>query len=358
MSVLQYPTARPGPINGREIVLHIGRNKAGSTTLQDFCQAAKTELRVQGVDYVLFGHLADSDPTSPGFPTFPDLAAEMRASPGQRRLISNEFMFAWPEDFTEAAARALAGFEVQILAYIRPYDAWVVSAYAEETRRGMNMRDIDAYLEHLRPRISAWPALRKWAECFGWERLRLRDLSRPSLFGGELVADFVHALGLTQIPLRQTASNVAPHWIELELTRRLAERNGDSEWAGVARAEIEPLLAELRPLLGRAPAATYLTLEQRRGLRRLYNDDLARIEAAGGPRLQPARGQLGEERPFRPSLVHAPGSVLRRLAELAEDAAFAERHPAAAARVRRLEAELERAWPEAGAHRLELARAG
>jgi hypothetical protein len=265
----------------------------------------------------------------------------MREQPGPRRLVSNEFMFGWPDDYTEATARSLAETDVRVVAYLRPYDDWLVSAYAEETRRGMNMRDIDAYAEWMQPRVSAWPHLRKWGECFGWERLRVRDLSPGSLHGGELLADFLQALGLAPIAYETKAKNLAPHWIELELVRRLADCNGDVEWSGVSHAVAEPLAAELRPLLAATVPAAYLSLSQRRGLRDLYNQDLDRIHAAGGPRLAPAAAPASDERRFIPSLARAPGEVLQSFFERTGRASFAEAHPEAAAAVRRLARELD-----------------
>lgn len=323
-----------------EVILHIGRNKAGSTTLQDFCLAERDELRAHGVDYVMFGHVADSQPDVRGFRTFQDLMTDLHARPGLSRLVSNEFMFAWPEAYTEAAARALAGADVRIVAYIRPYADWLVSAYAEETRRGMNMRDIDEYLACMWPRISAWPYLRKWGECFGWDRLTVRALSPAELHQGDLVTDFLHALGLPMRPGVRRRSNVAPHWIELELTRQLAERNGETEWAGVSAEAVEPLLAELRPLLARTPPATYLSLAQRGSLLELYNEDIERIRGAGGANLAPARADGGAERPFTPSLAQAPDEVLRAFFVRTGRPDFIVANPHAADQARRVRAEL------------------
>jgi hypothetical protein len=326
----------PGALS--EIVLHVGRNKAGSTTIQDFCLAARHELKVRGVEYVMFGHLADSQSDVNGFGAFEDLVADMRARPGRRRLVSNEFMFSFPDDYMAATARALAGSDVQVLAYIRPYDDWLISAYAEETRRGMNMRDIDEYLDWMWPRVSAWPHLRNWGECFGWDRLRVRDLSSASLHDGDLLSDFVHALGVSPISLRLERRNVAPHWIALELARELAERNGDTEWSGVSHGEVQPLLDVLDPLLTQAPPATYLGLAQRRRLRDLYNEDLARIRLASGAPLHDASPPRGPERSFAPSLEKAPKPILNAFFAKTAEPAWADAHPDAAARARRLRA--------------------
>ena len=329
------------------IVLHIGRDTAGSTTVRDFCLAGRADLRAQGVDSVTFQYPFADQPDAPGCRTFEELLAYAQAQPdGMRVLVSNEAMFSWPQAFTEAAARALADVEVQVLAYLRPYGAWAVASYADDTGRGMNMRDIDEYVDWLWPRISAWPDLKAWGECFGWGRLRIRTLSAKSLQGRGVTSDLVNALGLTPIANRVPLSGLAPHWLELELTRRLAASNGEQPWAGVRQAEVEPLLAELRPLVCGAPSTAYLSLSQRRHLTNLYNEDLARILAAGGPRLAEAKLPSGEERPFAPTFADAPSEVLRSFFQRTGSASFAKAYPQAAERVRGLKAELEtsRSW--------------
>lgn len=319
------------------VVLHIGRNKAGSTSIQDFCLAARPELAERGVDYALFGHLAHSMPGVPGFATFEALAAHAGAHPHRTQLVSNEFMFGWPDEYTRAAAVALSGCDVRVLAYLRPYDAWIVSAYAEETRKGMNTRNIDAYLAAMAPRVSAWPHLRVWGETFGWDRLRVRTLDAASLHGGALPPDFVHALGVAAIAHRAPPSNAAPPWPMLELVRRLAVTDGDVEWIGVPHEEAEPLVAALSPVAAQAPRVAYLSRTQRAELRDLYDADLDRIAAASGDgRLPSAPSQGIAERAFIPAWVHAPDAVKRELERLANSAAFARDHPAAAARARSL----------------------
>ena len=336
MADLKRSCARP------RIVLHIGRNKAGSTTIQDACLGERPALSAQGVDYVLFGHLAASREDTPGFPTFETLRAHAIAHAGRTLLVSNEFMFGWPDAFTEAAAGVLRDCDVQILAYVRRYDDWIVSAYAEETRKGMNLRDIDAYVDWMGPRISAWPYLSKWAEGFGWDALRVRPLDARALRGGELMSDFAEALGVAPFQGSPRPSNPSPHWLELELVRRLAERNGDTEWSGVGHAEAEPLLAELRPLLDGVESASYLRRQTRSRLLALYAADLARIaEAAGDVLAAPAPAE-GPEAARAPCFEHAPAALLDAFFARTTDAGFGARHPEASARAARMAQELGR----------------
>ncbi len=318
------------------ITLHIGRNKAGSTTIQDACLLSRSALLDQGINYVLFGHLSGSRADVPGFATFEALRAQAFADPGMTLLVSNEFMFGWPDAFTEAAARVLADCEVRILAYIRRYDHWIVSAYAEETRKGMNLRDIDAYLGWMEPRVSAWPHLAAWGEGFGWDALRVRDMGAGGLWGADLLADFAHALQVAPLDTPTPPSNVSPHWLEIELVRRLTQRNGDTEWAGVGHHVAEPLIAALRPLIGEAAPTVYLRPEDRRRLRQGYHTDLGRIEHAGGRSLPRPQPESDPPRGTAPSFADAPPDLVRAFLDHVGHPSFASAHPEAAARLRQV----------------------
>jgi hypothetical protein len=323
-----------------QIVLHIGRNKAGSTTIQDVCLGARAALSDQGIDYLLFGHLAGSREDVAGCATFEELREHALARPGRTLLVSNEFMFGWPAEYTEAAARALHDCDVRILAYIRRYDDWIVSAYAEETRKGMNLRDADAYVAWMAPRTPAWPYLAKWGEGFGWDALRVRTLDRRDLHGGELLADFAHALGVEPLSGGVLQSNPSPHWLELELVRRLAERNGETEWAGVGHAEAEPLLAELRPMLNEVAPRTYLGREARARLLELYAADLDRIGRVGDRTLSPPKPAPDAPAGMAPRFEDAPPVLLERFFAATTGARFGARHHQAFERARRLAREM------------------
>ena len=320
------------PLRKSSVVLHIGRNKCGSTTIQDFCLRNRGKLHDEGVDYALFGHLHDSQPDCPGYQTFEELAAHVRSKPDYKHLISNEFMFGWPDEFTQAAAGVLREFNTQVIAYIRPYDDWIISAYAEETRRGMNMRDIDAYAEWIGPRTSAWRFLSKWAEYFGWDHLRVRSLGEGALRGDDLLRDFLAALDLSISVSDLSFRNTSPHWIELELARYLTVRNGDADWCGVDQAVLEPLVTAVRPLAASQPPTPYLSPDGRQRLIRLYNKDLQRLAVVTAPTLAAAPPPPATPRPFIPAFDQIPEEVLRPFVQHVTSAEFARAEPKAAER--------------------------
>ena len=322
------------------IVLHIGRSKAGSTTIQDFCRAARRELAAHAIDYVMFGHLKDSEPGIPGCWDFEELAAFAAANPGRTTLVSSEYMSAWPVEFTRDGASALAGCDVQVIAYLRPYDSWVQSAYAEETRHGRNVTAIDGFMEGYPLPTSAWGFLEAWGDGFGWDRLHLGSLAPGGLKGDDLMTDFAHALRIPLADIPVPRRNTAPTQAVLELARRLASGNSEVDWQGVDRAEAEPLIAVMTEISAAGPQTPYFTLAQRRDLVGLYNADLDRIARHGGPRLPPAPEPAGPEREFEPSFDRLVPEMLAAFFAETLSPAFGEHHPAAAKRARSLAAEI------------------
>lgn len=316
------------------VLLHIGRNKAGSTTIQHACAHGGAVLAAHGIGYGMFGHLWNSTPDLPGWLTFDQLAAHAAGHPDRTWLVSNEFMSAWPADWTREAGRALAGCEVTVIAYLRRYDEWIRSAYAEDTRCGMNGRSIDAYIDYMQPRISAMPNLSDWAGCFGWSRLRIRSTHPDDLIGGDLLTDFSHAIGAASGLPRVADRNRAASWTELELARRITVQGSDEE-----RSESDPsallALAELMRALDPDPAPVeYLSPEMRAGLQALYRADADVLRSLGQTITAP--DEPAPDRPFEPGFERIPADLRNRFFAAARDPAFAEVHPEAAHAARRM----------------------
>jgi hypothetical protein len=324
------------------IYLHIGRNKAGSTSLQDFFLDRREALAAAGLRYCLFGHLKDSVPGVLGFQTQFELAAHARAAAERAYLVSNEFLFGWPREYTDSMVAGLAGFDVRVIAYIRPYCSWVCSAYAEEVRKGQNSRDFDRYFEWLRPRISAWPYLAGWGEALGWDRVRVRSIDPGDLVGGDLIGDCLSALDLDPALARGPyRSNRAPDWPVLEMLRALIKTDNETGWDDAGHREALPLQALLEECLTgtKPPPAEYLTAGQARWLADLYNRDLDRLAEQTGVALQPER-QSGRDRSELPDFARIPAGLLREWAARAAAPDFHRTHPEAAAAAERLMARL------------------
>ena len=328
-------------MNPPRIYLHIGRNKAGSTSLQDFFVAHHDHFAAVGTRYCLFGNRKDTVPGLLGFATPIELAEHIRTREERTYLISNEYLFGWPQDFTRGLVAYLNDFDLRVIAYVRPYGAWVLSTYSEVVKRGEVGRDFDTYFEDFRPRISAWQYLEGWGDALGWDRLRIRSLNPLDLFGGDLIADCLSALDLDPaLAAGAPRSNCTPHWTVLELSRELVEREEETGWDDATRRIAEPLQVLMEDCLTRHNVRTeaYLTAKQAGWLADLYNHDIARIAEHTDVMLQPEQPDL-QGRKMLPSFQHIPRVLLRELAALASEPTFRVAHPEAAKAAARLAAE-------------------
>jgi len=325
----------PNPDQAPTIYLHIGRNKAGSTTLQEFFAAQAHWLSAHGVDYVLHGHMRHTGGGLRNAASMSDALAALRA--GNRSiLVSDEMISAFPAAISRAAAQQLRGADVQVLLYVRPYRDWVRSSYGFDVRIGYNARDFDAYLGHIGPAISFWPNLRIWGDTLGWDRLRVRSTASRDLQGGTLALDCLAAMGVPPPAAPPPdPSNTMPNWIAIELLRLAAAGHADAGWTYTGRAIAEALHELADEALVAAgndmPPAHYLTPAQSRDLAALYNRDLADLARHSGTRLQPDDAGDPPERPFLPAAGYIPPIILRRIAERASSAEYARLHPEAAA---------------------------
>ncbi len=328
----------PDKLGGQRtgLLLHIGRNKAGSTTLQAYFQQNAAWLRAAGVDYVLFSQPGPPDDSLPSFTTHRDIADFTRVRAGRSVLVSHEGLCCFPLDLTRIMATDFAELDTQVIFYVRPYGEWVLSSYSFDVRTGCNAGDIDTYLSGISSGISFWPMLDIWGETLGWDRIRVRSLHPADLKNGDLLSDCLAAVGLHPAPEPLTErANVSPSWWVIEMLRLVTQPGPAMGWTQAGRAVAEELhrltdLAAARAGLP-CPPARYLSASQTQSLATLYNRDLARLAEKTGTHLQLDRPDRSGERFFVPSARHLPQPLIHMIRALATEAENARLHPEAAA---------------------------
>jgi hypothetical protein len=303
--------------------------------LQDFFVAHVDWLTERGVRYARFGYPPGSGDGLPSYQSHHELIEAFRAAPEQSILVSNEVISGFTPHYATVMAKGLAGFNAHVILYVRPYRAWLRSSYGFDVQSGLNGRDFDSYLAHLRPKISFWPFVQIWGRLLGWDRVRVRSTDPRDLVGGDLIEDCLAAMTLPPPAVSQrTRSNVTPNWMAIELLRMVVGRDEADGWDLTRRAIAEPLheIAEEAFVdcgVAGAPAE-YLTREQAHALADLYNADLAALRAHTGTDLRPDDATGAPERQFLPTAAHVPQAVLRHIVARARTPQFARRCPQAA----------------------------
>ncbi len=199
----------------KQVFLHIGQHKTGSTALQRFLLANRGRLietrvlypqtgrvNIQGAPcerHMLLSLQPLSDPEM-----IPRLEREIAASPADTAVISGE-------GFCRASARpqlrkgikhlaaGLAGHDCRVLVYLRPQEELAQSLYNWRIKEGMETRPFDRYIdEHLDENAEYFhydALLEPFEEIFGPERIMVRIYDRPSFPGGSIYRDFLQAVG-------------------------------------------------------------------------------------------------------------------------------------------------------------------
>lgn len=269
----------------RRAILHIGTEKTGSTSIQQFLARQRDWLNANGFHYPrapgtpnhtrLFGYAVSSPALAFTVKTAEehqalrtrleaDLAAEAEAHPDKVFLFSNEHchsrVFAAEE---VARLHGLLGrfFDrVDVLLYLRRQDELAVSLYSTLLKAGTSGREL-----LVRRPIPALPGtapeqdlyydydalIERWAAAFGRDRMIVRRFPQD-LVGGSIVDDLCHVAGLPAPEHRPERANesLLPEFQEyLRLINpHLRVQQGST------RSEIIRVLSELGKGSGRLPA--------------------------------------------------------------------------------------------------------
>ncbi len=204
----------------RQIILHIGSHKTGTTALQSWIETNRAVLAQGGLadlytpgDFNAHKWLTFDDPAAI-FPagyrlgdpaTFAQDILDLQA---ERVLVSSEnFAFFFREEAIAELAATLKPLcdDIVVLAYIRRQDRHAVSHHMEGARAdrppewqlwGHGLRALPEanalqplYLDYDR-------RLAMWQRHFGADAVKVRVFDRRFLVDGDIVADFTHVLGI------------------------------------------------------------------------------------------------------------------------------------------------------------------
>jgi len=210
------------------IILHIGFEKTGTSSIQQFCQDNRDALLRQGVYYPkspsdsrgnhvkLAAYFQENDwigfllkdmgiHTPEQLRDFrrefhSQLTLELRRVPGKTVLFSNEHTsMTYDEEEIGRLAALLREFtnDIRIVVYLRRQMDRYVALHATRVVRGEPGLNLN-----LPPNCTHWTGLDypaqmdRWARIFGRRNIIVRPFERAQLAGGDVVRDFLDVLGL------------------------------------------------------------------------------------------------------------------------------------------------------------------
>lgn len=183
-----------------DIYLHIGLNKTGTSSLQDFFALNQDALRAEGWCYPRTGRDGPAHhPLSAAFrspdavvPLLDELRAEIADAP--RVVLSSEDFHTLGTQAIERVAETFKGHRVQVLLYVREHLPYLASWYQQNIQASHESAPFDIFCYVQRKPMAE--IAHRWAEVFGIGQVHVRLYDRAQLKDGDVVADMAEVIGL------------------------------------------------------------------------------------------------------------------------------------------------------------------
>jgi hypothetical protein len=318
------------------IFVHIGLNKAASSTLQRFLSRNEELLNRLGFTYPVDGldhykpdvvktHNALGREIAAGliggnWRKVLDRLATLRD--GESAILSGEQFCLHPPEPLRAA---LARFEVRIIVYLRDIGQLLASRYMHGTNSGINKMDFDLWYDrHVHRRNYKFvDYLGPWRNVFGADAIYVNILDASVLTGGDIRLDFLHALGVGSDDIEAArphlgdSINEALGWKATELLRHLNP-------AAVGRTsprrkpfrELHGSARQIEAALGLRESVSYLNAAQIEHTSEAFRYQVEALRASGMRMgFSTFEPQPAVVRRFLPTHEKIPDAERRRLVE-------------------------------------------
>lgn len=217
----------PAPTQLREIVLHIGSGKTGTTSIQDFLHQNRDLLSQLGYLYpgapgrhrhYRLSLSVQSDSVLQRLPTWRGERSRFASADSFRRefhhqlmreinkaakpnvLLSDEALYGLPSQALQRLHRLLGQIgskSLRVIVYLRRQDDHLASRYQQVVKVGETRRLIDRVRQsRLKGTYDYYSRLCLWHERIAPTTFKVRQFERNSFVEGSLILDFLEAAGL------------------------------------------------------------------------------------------------------------------------------------------------------------------
>jgi hypothetical protein len=311
------------PPRSRDVYVHIGAPKSGTTFIQDTLWSHRDRLAAAGVLYPYttptehFEAMLDLRERGWGgirrravAGTWDRVAARVSTWEGQRVILTNELLGGASEQQIRRLADSLVPARVHVILTARDLARQLVSSWQEQIKHNLSVR-LDEFLAEMlahgpdtRPPYARqfWPlqdaahVLSRWSRIVGRERVLLVTVPPLGARGATLWHRFCEATGLDPGEYQPAvdSSNVSLSAAEAEFYRRVNEGIADLSPRDYTVLVRQHLMQQTAPTRGgrlRLPAAYFDPVRQR------SQAQVAAIEQGGFP-------VLGDIRELLPDPLH------------------------------------------------------
>ena len=228
---------RPG------LILHIGTEKTGTTTIQEFLHLNRNLLADKGIYFPKSIGMRNHRPLASWCLSYEKDATYLKMN----NLTEMAQRKAWREDFLAKFEEEISGLKpeikqviitsehfssllnhpteietlkllldkwftsITVIVYLRRQDSFVVSRYSTVCKAGIVMKSILPNPTTLRPLVNYQDLLRKWSRVFGKESITPRIFNPVGFINHDLLQDFIRVCKLPenmdyQIPVNKNVS--------------------------------------------------------------------------------------------------------------------------------------------------------
>ncbi|MRX50739.1 hypothetical protein GI374_09830 [Paracoccus sp. S-4012] len=272
------------------LILHVGTQKTGSSSIQHFLRPNRDALLGMGLDFIRAARgwidhnkLAhELRGGSEDTPLLDAVVAEVQASKAPMQLVSGEMLF-HPRVANRLARRMPEALRARtrIVTYLRRPDELMESLYKQRVKTGAIQPKPKQYLDGARYECDYLATLDAFEAAFDRGAMIVRPYRRDLLEGGDILADFLGVLGLPgaiDLPREKPEDNPTFSAAVSELMGTVVRRTPFHS------AKVNEILA-VEDMPGIRRAGDVYTLQHRRALMNELRPGLDEIATRYGGRL-------------------------------------------------------------------------
>ncbi|MEL7255121.1 MAG: hypothetical protein AAGL23_13160 [Pseudomonadota bacterium] len=224
----------------RQLWIHIGTPKTGSTAVQRYSRARNKYLTSKGVDFLVRRQRASyndmgialrgrvvKDATEIG----EAIKARIADSPAEKLVISSEMLTGGDPNILRDVIAMEEAFDTKIIAYFRRQDRYFESNYKQKMKTGKVAPGFDNYLAKFGTATGEYGRIVKtWEDAFPDAEFIFRRFEPARFPKGDVIRDFMSLLGLDidaddKLPSDEVA-NPTPHIDMLDLMQIVSRTPG------------------------------------------------------------------------------------------------------------------------------------
>ena len=194
----------------KKLSIHIGAGKCGSSAIQAYLGRNSVTLQKQGI--LVPGEKLDLESNCTGNQIWffqngisqPDFksAVERRIRRLHTSMVENELdhlivsaeNLINPDGFCLLFSELKPLFDIEILAYVRRQDDYLISAWQQWYLKYFDT--FEDYVCSMGDRVDWFRALESWRDMYGTENIKVRVFEKDKLVNGNVIEDFCHLLSI------------------------------------------------------------------------------------------------------------------------------------------------------------------